>query len=123
MLLTFSGPAHCRWLGHGTVAILTLHGWGYWTLWLWEGIYPRGLYWDPYGSNMLSGGLAWFAGALLWVTSLAYIRRHFFEVCALGSSSLKLSTHDLTLAWTHVLYIGRLDQASASAWATGVSIG
>lgn len=72
-----------RWLGHGVVAVLTIHGWGFWALWLWEGTYSRGLIWDPYGSNMLSGGLSWFAGAILWVTSLAYVRRHFFEVCAI----------------------------------------
>ena len=83
----------CRWLGHGTVAILTLHGWGYWALWLWEGIYPRGLYWDPYGSNMLSGGLAWFAGALLWVTSLSYVRRNFFEVGVHWRKQLRASAH------------------------------
>ena len=62
------------------VAILTIHGWGYWALWLWEGIYPRGTYWDPYGSNMLSGGLSWGAGAILWFTSLSFIRRNYFEV-------------------------------------------
>ena len=62
------------------MAILTIHGWGYWALWLWEGVYLRGLYWDPYGTNMLSGGLSWFAGAILWVTSLSYIRRNYFEV-------------------------------------------
>lgn len=72
-----------RWLGHGVVAVLTIHGWGFWALWLWEGTYSRGLIWDPYGSNMLSGGLSWFAGAILWVTSLAYVRRHFFEVRAI----------------------------------------
>ena len=60
--------------------MLTIHGWGYWALWLWEGIYPRGLKWDPYGTNMLSGALSWFAGATLWVTSLSYIRRNYFEV-------------------------------------------
>ena len=84
--------AHVRWLGHGTVAVLTLHGWGYWALWLWEGIYPRGLYWDAYGSNMLSGGLSWAAGAALWFTSLSFIRRKYFEVratfCAPQSLSL-----------------------------------
>ena len=62
------------------VAILTIHGWGYWALWLWEGIYPRGLYWDAYGSNMLSGALSWGAGAALWFTSLSFIRRKYFEV-------------------------------------------
>ena len=60
--------------------MLTIHGWGYWALWLWEGSYPRGLKWDPYGTNMLSGALSWFAGATLWVTSLSYIRRNYFEV-------------------------------------------
>ena len=86
-----------RWLSSPSMAG------GYWALWLWEGIYPRGLYWDPYGSNMLSGGLAWFAGALLWVTSLAYVRRRFFEVCASAQAAQSLSTHDFPGAGSHVL--------------------
>ena len=40
----------CRWLGHGTMILLTLHGWGFWALWLWEGEYIRGFFWDSYGA-------------------------------------------------------------------------
>ena len=32
------------------------------------------------GSNMLAGAVSWFAGATLWVTSLSYVRRNYFEV-------------------------------------------
>ena len=74
------GCRPCRWIGNWLMILLTLHGWCFWASWLWEGIYIRGLYWDTYGSNMLAGALSWFAGAALWVTSLSYVRRHYFEV-------------------------------------------
>lgn len=71
---------HTRWLGHGTMVILTIHGWGFWALWLWEGTPMRALTWDPHGSNMLAGAIAWVCGAALWVTATAYVRRNYFEV-------------------------------------------
>lgn len=45
-----------RWLGHGTMAILTVHGCGFYALWLWEHNWLRGLIWDRNGTNMLAGG-------------------------------------------------------------------
>ena len=68
-----------RWLGHGTMALLTLHGWGFWALWLWEGEYIRGFYWDSHGTNMLAGAVSWLSGAALWVTATSYVRRNYFE--------------------------------------------
>ena len=44
-----------RWLGHGTMAILTVHGCGFYALWLWEHEWLRGLAWDRNGTNMLAG--------------------------------------------------------------------
>ena len=60
--------------------LLTLHGWGFWALWLWEGEPTRGLGWQPQGTNMLAGGISWLFGAALWITATSYVRRNFFEV-------------------------------------------
>ncbi len=59
--------------------LLTLHGWGFWALWLWEGEYIRGFYWDAHGTNMLAGAVSWLSGAALWVTATSYVRRNYFE--------------------------------------------
>ncbi|KAK9845990.1 hypothetical protein WJX81_007894 [Elliptochloris bilobata] len=69
-----------RWLGHGTMWLLTLHGWGYYALWISEADWLRGLQWDRNGTNMLAGTLSWLAGCALWVTSLAWVRRNYFEL-------------------------------------------
>lgn len=93
----------CRWIGNWSMILLTLHGWCFWASWLWEGIYIRGFYWDTYGSNMLAGALSWFAGAALWVTSLSYVRRNYFEV-----RNLALSfgcTDDGKLSWTSAAHV------------------
>ena len=75
------GTGMCnRWLGHGTMVIVTLHGWGFWALWLWEGKPMRALIWDPHGTNMLAGAVSWVFGAALWVTATAYVRQRCFEV-------------------------------------------
>jgi hypothetical protein len=44
-----------RWLGHGTMAILTVHGCGFYFIWLWQHEWLRGLVWDRNGTNMLAG--------------------------------------------------------------------
>ena len=44
-----------RWLGHGTMAILTVHGCGFYAMWLWDHEWLRGLVWDRNGTNMLAG--------------------------------------------------------------------
>lgn len=45
-----------------------------------EADWLRGLQWDRNGTNMLAGTLSWLAGCALWVTSLAWVRRNYFEV-------------------------------------------
>ena len=49
-----------RWLGHGTMAILTVHGCGFYFIWLWQHEWLRGLVWDRNGTNMLAGEAAFF---------------------------------------------------------------
>ena len=79
-LLQHELTMRARWLGHGTMVLITLHGWGFWALWLWQGGFARALTWDPYGTNMLAGAISWLCGAILWVTATAYFRRKYFEV-------------------------------------------
>ena len=62
--------------------VLTLHGWGFWAAWVWEGEYGRGLVWDSHGTNMLAGAVSWLCGAVLWITATSYMRRNYFEVRA-----------------------------------------
>ncbi|CAL8470322.1 g9864 [Coccomyxa elongata] len=69
-----------RWLGHGTMWILSVHGCGFYALWLWEHDWLRGLVWDRNGTNMLAGTLSWLSGCALWFTSLEYVRRNYFEL-------------------------------------------
>ena len=69
-----------RWLGHGTMWVLTLHGWGFYLFWLLQHEWLEGLAFEKYGTNMLSGTLSWVSGAALWLTSLEWVRRHSFEV-------------------------------------------
>ncbi len=62
--------------------ILSVHGCGFYALWLWEHDWLRGLVWDRNGTNMLAGTLSWLSGCALWFTSLEYMRRNYFEVRA-----------------------------------------
>lgn len=78
-----------RWLGHGTMWILSVHGCGFYALWLWEHDWLRGLVWDRNGTNMLAGTLSWLSGCALWFTSLEYVRRNYFEVRAHASLGFK----------------------------------
>ena len=43
--------AGCRWIGHGTMLIITLHGFGFYGVWLFTGEYTRGLVWDRTGAR------------------------------------------------------------------------
>ena len=56
-----------------------------------EADWLRGLQWDRNGTNMLAGTLSWLAGCALWVTSLAWVRRNYFEACLLPSLALSIS--------------------------------
>ena len=41
--------SRCRWVGHGTMVLLTLHGFGFYGVWLYTAEYTRGLVWDRTG--------------------------------------------------------------------------
>ncbi|CAL5218771.1 g490 [Coccomyxa viridis] len=69
-----------RWVGHGTMVLLTLHGFGFYGVWLYTAEYTRGLVWDRTGTNMLAGTISWLGGCALWATSVEYVRRRFFEL-------------------------------------------
>lgn len=60
--------------------ILSVHGCGFYAVWLWEHDWLRGLVWDRNGTNMLAGTLSWLCGCALWFTSLEFVRRKYFEV-------------------------------------------
>jgi hypothetical protein len=77
-----------RWLGYGTMWILTVHGCGFYGVWLWDHDWLRGLVWDRNGTNMLAGTLSWLSGCALWFTSLEYVRRNYFEVGILYTTDL-----------------------------------
>ena len=40
-----------RWVGHGTMVLLTLHGFGFYGVWLYTAEYTRGLVWDRTGED------------------------------------------------------------------------
>ena len=40
-----------RWVGHGTMVLLTLHGFGFYGVWLYTAEYTRGLVWDRTGEH------------------------------------------------------------------------
>ena len=40
-----------RWVGHGTMVLLTLHGFGFYGIWLYTAEYTRGLVWDRTGER------------------------------------------------------------------------
>ena len=88
-----------RWLGHGTMVLLTLHGWGFWALWIWQGEPARGIGWQPQGTNMLAGAISWLCGAALWVTATSYVRRNYFEVWRLPLPARELRRALKLPAW------------------------
>ena len=66
------------------MVLLTLHSWGFWALWIWQGEPARSVGWQPQGTNMLAGAISWLCGAALWVTATSYVRRNYFEVWRLN---------------------------------------
>lgn len=73
-------PGVCRWLGHGTMLIISLHGLGYYVVWLDQGNWTGGLSWNASNTNLLAGTLAWLCGCILWASSITWVRRNFYEV-------------------------------------------
>ncbi|PNH07852.1 Ferric reduction oxidase 7, chloroplastic [Tetrabaena socialis] len=69
-----------RWLGHGTLAMLSLHGITYMSIWTRDGILVSMLNWGmDAGVNRLSGLVALCGGWLLLVTSIPVVRRRLFN--------------------------------------------
>ena len=67
-----------------------------------QGDWGGGVEFEKYGTNMLSGTISWFAGAALWVTSLEYVRRHYFEACLPHWSRFTffvMAFHEHRLSW------------------------
>ena len=85
-----------RALGHVMMAMFTLHGVGYMTIWLargWDFFLDEMSDWLHCGRcthiNNLAGFIAWLGGFLLWITSLKWVRRRNY--------ALFFNTHQLHL--------------------------
>uniref|UniRef100_A0A1J3IPT1 ferric-chelate reductase (NADH) n=1 Tax=Noccaea caerulescens TaxID=107243 RepID=A0A1J3IPT1_NOCCA len=69
------------WLGHITMAFFSLHGLLYVVAWTMEGRLLELLFqWRTKGIAVLPGVISLVAGLLMWVTSLHYMRTHYFEL-------------------------------------------
>ncbi|GLI65959.1 hypothetical protein VaNZ11_009641 [Volvox africanus] len=70
-----------RWLGHGTLMMYSLHGIIYMALWTKDGTLSANMQWsmNSYVNN-IAGLISLIAGWILWVTSIPYIRRRFFNL-------------------------------------------
>ncbi|GIL63792.1 hypothetical protein Vafri_17790 [Volvox africanus] len=70
-----------RWLGHGTLMMYSLHGIIYMALWTKDGTLSTNMQWsmNSYVNNV-AGLISLIAGWILWVTSIPYIRRRFFNL-------------------------------------------
>ncbi|GLC43534.1 hypothetical protein PLESTM_001483800 [Pleodorina starrii] len=70
-----------RWLGHGTLLMYSLHGVIYMAIWKADGTFSANMQWAM-GSyvNNVAGLIALISGWVLWITSIPYIRRHFFNL-------------------------------------------
>ncbi|GLC60051.1 hypothetical protein PLESTB_001568000 [Pleodorina starrii] len=70
-----------RWLGHGTLLMYSLHAVIYMAIWKADGTFSANMQWAM-GSyvNNVAGLIALISGWVLWITSMPYIRRHFFNL-------------------------------------------
>ncbi|GAB4822887.1 hypothetical protein N2152v2_009933 [Parachlorella kessleri] len=72
-----------RWLGHGTLWVVSLHAILYYIQWgATQTFWVNFKAWDDPGNGVsnLAGSCAFFCALALWVTSLSYVRRHFYEL-------------------------------------------
>lgn len=70
-----------RWMGHGLMWILTLHGVGYLCVYASQDILSTQIIWSTgAGVNRLAGVISWASGVLLWVCSCEFVRRRYFEL-------------------------------------------
>lgn len=74
-----------RWMGHGTMWILTTHAVLYYVYWATSP--TAGGFWDNFSMwrdksdvSNLAGSLAFFFGLALWATALTWVRRRFYSV-------------------------------------------
>ncbi|KAJ3021200.1 hypothetical protein HKX48_009035 [Thoreauomyces humboldtii] len=71
-----------RYIAYASILMLGIHGAMYIGFYANKDIFPDGIgsqMWDGVTGLNLSGLISWFAMAALFVTSLPFIRRHFFE--------------------------------------------
>ncbi|KAF8095630.1 hypothetical protein N665_0328s0009 [Sinapis alba] len=69
------------WLGHITMAFFSFHGLCYVVAWTVQGRLLELIFeWKATGIAVLPGVISLVAGLLMWVTSLQYVRKHYFEL-------------------------------------------
>ena len=73
--------------------IVSLHGLGYYVVWLDQGNWTGGLSWNASNTNLLAGTIAWLCGCILWASSITWVRRNFYEVHSLLLLSLATSVN------------------------------
>ena len=73
-------PRYHRWLGHGVLTLVALHGLTYHLVWLASGQWAAKALEQGSGHNNLLGSVAFLFGLALWLSSLEAVRRANFEV-------------------------------------------
>lgn len=71
--------------------MISLHGLGYYVVWLDQGNVKGGLSWNASNTNLLAGTLSWLCGCALWASSVAWVRRNFYEVPPEGPTGSPLA--------------------------------
>ncbi|KAG0572057.1 hypothetical protein KC19_VG064700 [Ceratodon purpureus] len=78
-----------QWLGHFMMTLFTLHGLSYSIAWYSEDRLSKLFDWAPHKVANFAGVIALLAGVTMWITSIGWVRKKYFE----------------TFYWTHHLYI------------------
>ena len=63
--------------------IVSLHGLGYYIVWMDQGNWTGALTWNARNTNLLAGVASWLCGCILWASSINWVRRNFYEVQSL----------------------------------------
>jgi len=99
-----------RWMGHGTMVLLSLHGILYYIYWGLIGDFKANIFdWGEDSSiNYLAGTISWLFALVLWVTSINVIRRGLYNlfyrahvVCFLGFTAFAYMHY--FWAWSYFL--------------------
>ncbi|CAN6461951.1 unnamed protein product [Victoria cruziana] len=69
-----------KWLGHIVMAIFTVHGICFITIWTYSNNLQKTLEWANDDVSNVAGELALFFGLCMWITTLPFIRRKMFEL-------------------------------------------